>query len=546
MTSALAYKAKSRPVSIFSFLEMSLSKLQVFLLILFFVIISASPSAHAQSRGVSEIPDPQVVLKQIKLFSENQDQAIVHIEFYPRTPIYQVLRDFIEQASGDTSFAIRFNNSRTNPNSSTQNFKGVLNGISFSENGRDLNLNFSTNEKSRLTVEDIGPSKIQLSFNRVSQRSGSEYDNDYDEGEFDAEFQDSDDEEFELIILKYADVSEVVGLLTQGVSVKPNNTFILREPGFGSPGSGGNENRASTQQENNDQPLGESVDRNLAIDRRLNAIWVRGSRSHIEKVKRQIELIDIPVDSVILETEFVELSETGSRNIGVDYGNGAGAIGIGTLRSGEFAPNFDPENRANSSFSLQAALYAQIQKGEGRIISKPRIAAQSGSTAKIITGDALPILTAITLSGVNGVSQQVEYVNVGVTLQIAPRISPDGFVTSKIYAVVSSVTGNSQGFPTISQREAETSASVRDGESFVIGGLIQDSNIETNTKVPILGDIPLLKNLFSREVQSTTKTELYIIITPTIVRHGKQVQETRTTTRTRLLSGPSSDQEPQP
>ena len=71
-------------------------------------------------------------------------------------------------------------------------------------------------------------------------------------------------------------------------------------------------------------------------------------------------------------------------------------------------------------------------------------------------GDALPILTNITLSGVNGVSQQVQYVNVGVTLQIAPRVSSDGFVTSQIYGVVSSVTGYSQGYPTISQREAET------------------------------------------------------------------------------------------
>ena len=112
---------------------------------------------------------------------------------------------------------------------------------------------------------------------------------------------------------------------------------------------------------------------------------------------------------------------------------------------------------------LQAAIYAQVQRGEGRIVSRPRIAAQSGSTAKIITGDALPILTSITLSGVNAVSQQVQYVNVGVTLQIAPRVSSDGFVTSQIYGVVSSVTGYSQGYPTISQREAETSASVRDG-----------------------------------------------------------------------------------
>src|SRR6202008_2715099 len=102
--------------------------------------------------------------------------------------------------------------------------------------------------------------------------------------------------------------------------------------------------------------------------------------------------------------------------------------------------------------------YAQVQKGHGRIVSKPRIAAQSGSSAKIITGDALPVLTSITLSGVNGVSQQVQYVNVGVTLQIAPRVSSDGFVTSHVFCVVSSVTGVSQGYPTISQREASTMA----------------------------------------------------------------------------------------
>ena len=164
------------------------------------------------------------------------------------------------------------------------------------------------------------------------------------------------------------------------------------------------------------------------------------------------------------------------------------------------------------------------RKGNGRIVSKPRIAAQSGSTAKIITGDALPILTAITLSGVNGVSQQVQYVNVGVTLQIAPRVSADGFVTSHVYAVVSSVTGFSQGYPTISQRQAETSATVRDGDSFVIGGLTQDENITNKSKVPILGDIPLVGQAFRTDRNTRSRTELYIIVTPHVVhRVGTQM-----------------------
>jgi len=154
-------------------------------------------------------------------------------------------------------------------------------------------------------------------------------------------------------------------------------------------------------------------------------------------------------------------------------------------------------------------------------VSQARIAALSGWADKMFTRDAIPILTHTTLSTAHGVSQQVQYVNVGVTLQIAPRVSSDGFVTSQIYGVVSSVTGTSQGYPTISQREAETSASVRDGETFVIGGLTQDNVLTTRSRVPILGDVPLLGNLFRVHRSTVSKTELYIVITPHIVRHRR-------------------------
>jgi general secretion pathway protein D len=266
-----------------------------------------------------------------------------------------------------------------------------------------------------------------------------------------------------------------------------------------------------------DEPLGESINASIAIDRRLNAIWLRGSPDEIARLKAMIAMIDIPVDSVILETQMVELTESGSKDLGIDFTNANGQLGVATFQSGQFIPPGIPSGNHLSSFQFQAALYAEIQKGNGRIVSKPRIAAQSGSTAKIITGDALPILTAITLSGVNGVSQQVQYVNVGVTLQIAPRVSADGFVTSHVYAVVSSVTGFSQGYPTISQRQAETSATVRDGDSFVIGGLTQDENITNKGKIPLLGDIPILGEAFKTTHSTRTRTELYIIVTPHVV-----------------------------
>jgi len=328
----------------------------------------------------------------------------------------------------------------------------------------------------------------------------------------------------ELVMLKYADVGEVVGLISPGAAVRPNDHFTPREPGFGSTSlTGGSYQPAlANNPDSADQPLGESVDAAgaIAVDRRLNAIWLRGSPEQVARWKAAIAAIDVPVDSVVLETELVELSETGAHAIGIDLANANGQIAVFSVQSGQFVPSGLTTNGGGrlASGQLQAAISAQVSKGHGRIVSRPRIAALSGSTAKIITGDALPILTAITLSGVNGVSQQVQYVNVGVTLQIAPRVASDGTVTSHVFCVVSSVTGTSQGYPTISQREAETMASVHDGDSFVIGGLTQDSTLDNRSKVPLLGDLPLIGGVFGLRSHSHQKTDLYIVVTPHIVR----------------------------
>ena len=344
----------------------------------------------------------------------------------------------------------------------------------------------------------------------------------------------SPDDVFEVVPLKYADVSEVVGILTANQAVKPNDNFQPQEPAFGSAGmqnsyggggistptfnAGINPTGAATDS------VGQAIDDTIGVDRRLNAIILRGAPAKVAKLKEQIAKLDVAVNSVVLETVFVELTETGARNVGLNLANTNNQIGLVSydLARGGFNQSgtavADTARWGSVNVSLQAAIYAQIAKGEGRIISKPRIAAQSGSTAKIITGDALPILTSIALSGVNAVQQQVQYVNVGVTLQIAPRVSDDGFVTSHVFAEVSSVTGYSQGYPTISQREASTSATVKDGDTFVIGGLTQESDLRNHSKVPLAGDIPVVGELFKVENSNRSKTDLYIVVTPHIVR----------------------------
>jgi general secretion pathway protein D len=332
---------------------------------------------------------------------------------------------------------------------------------------------------------------------------------------------------FEVVPLKYADVSEIVGLLTAAQGTKPNDNFNPQEPAFGSAGVNngggiptptfnvGDPNGAAAES------VGASVDDTVGIDRRLNAIILHGPAARVAQLKARIAQLDVPVSSVILETVFVELTESGAHNVGFDFTNSNGQVATLAYQysnGGAAAAGGGTIPLSGATANLQAALAAQIKIGEGRIISKPRIAAQSGSTAKIITGDALPILTSIALSGVNAVQQQVQYVNVGVTLQIAPRVSADGYVTSHVFAEVSSVTGVAQGYPTISQREASTMATVKDGDSFIIGGLTQDSRLSTRGKVPLLGDLPGLGSLFRNESTTRSKTDLYIIVTPHIVR----------------------------
>ncbi|HLY79793.1 MAG TPA: type II and III secretion system protein [Caulobacteraceae bacterium] len=331
--------------------------------------------------------------------------------------------------------------------------------------------------------------------------------------------------------LRYADVSEIVGLLTGDQTLKPNDTFTPQEPNFGSAGGQTYYGGASLPTSPTSagfsaasapsDPVGHDVNDVIGIDRRLNAVVLKGTPERVAAIKAAVVALDTPVESVVLETVFVELTETGARNLGLNFNNANNQIATATYAFSKGFPGLaDTPGGGGVSVNLQAALYAQIAKGEGRIVSKPRIAAQSGGSAKIVTGDALPILTSIALSGVNAVQQQVQYVNVGVTLQIAPRVGDDGQVTSHVFAVVSSVSGFSQGYPTISQREASTSATVRDGESFVIGGLTQESDLTQHTKLPLVGDVPLIDKLFDAENSNRAKTDLYIVVTPHIVRRG--------------------------
>ncbi len=316
-------------------------------------------------------------------------------------------------------------------------------------------------------------------------------------------------------MLRYADVSEIVGILTKTTTVAPNDRFIPQSTPLGQSASGGpltptgfqTSSQGDSYQQNT-ASRAERITDNIAIDRRLNAIFLSGDDATVRKLNAAIDEIDIPLPAVTLETQIVELTETAAKAVGIDFSpNGQLASVSSTIRT---------QQTQDTTVSLAAQILAQVDQGRGRILARPRVLALSGETASILTGDAIPIITSIVFPGSNSVQQQVQYVNVGVTLQILPRVTDDGHVHAQLLSEVSSVTSFTQNIPQISQRRASTAAIVRDGESFAVGGLLQETEIQSIRKVPILGDLPLLSPLFRAVRSSMTKTNLYIIVTPHI------------------------------
>ncbi len=332
------------------------------------------------------------------------------------------------------------------------------------------------------------------------------------------------------IPLKYADLSEAAEVLTGQAPTEPNDGIptqsILGQalpsggqfggtPAYSSTvGAMQPSVQGGTPESLAMNQVSQRINEHVAIDRRLNALILSGTPYEIEGMLQMIKQFDVPDSpkaSVLLDTEIVELTDTAARDVGINFANN-NSIGGVTLDS-------RTASQPTLELTLQAQVFAEIAKGHGKLIAKPRIQTLSGTAASILTGDALPIITTITYPGSPPtVQQQLQYVNVGVHLQIQPYAAATGFVTSRIIAEVSNVTGFIQGnIPQISQRQAIATARVRDGQAYVIGGLLQDNEIDSMSKLPLLGSIPVLGSLFKTIHNTHQKTNLYVIVIPHIV-----------------------------
>jgi general secretion pathway protein D len=342
----------------------------------------------------------------------------------------------------------------------------------------------------------------------------------------------------QIVRLRYADLSEVVGVLSGNANVAPGNVFnpqptqvgMQEQPGFGT-GQFGNGNFGASQIQpfsgyntsnltGEAQPLGQRVSDNIAIDRRLNAIILTGTRDQLAPMLSLIAQLDVPVQSVLLDTEVIEVSETGAQALGLDYNQSTTQPLTRIFNTQAAILNDLPTGVVAGALAIQSNIWALVSTGHARVLASPKILTQDGVSASILTGDSLPIriTTPVGVGGVGAVASQVEYINVGVTLQILPHVTGSGGVDANVFSEVSSVTGfDSANDPQISTRQAQTKVNLMEGQTLVIGGLLQEQDIHNMQKIPILGDIPILGALFRYQTETKQNTNLVITVTPHVV-----------------------------
>jgi len=241
-----------------------------------------------------------------------------------------------------------------------------------------------------------------------------------------------------------------------------------------------------------------------------NAVVLTGSRDFIALASSLIARVDRPGQQVRYEVRVTDLSPSDTSNVGFLFG-GADENGTQHAGSGNTVTTF-----LRNSLAINATINALVTHGEAKILARPTLSSLNNVAASLLVGQQYPIVYFDARTG----TQQVQFVNVGVNLNVTPTIGADGVITTDLETDYSQVTGLIQNFPIITTRKAQSTLRVRDGETIVIAGLFADIDTATLTKVPFLGDIPFLGEVFRNRTRQHSKDEVVFLITPHLVTDG--------------------------
>lgn len=274
------------------------------------------------------------------------------------------------------------------------------------------------------------------------------------------------------------------------------------------------------------------------IDERSGTLTLRDTPEHVRMAEKLIQSLDQPESEVIMEVEILEISHSLADQIGIDYPTSATLTPTSLAGPSSSIPatanlTLNDLKHQNSNTITVSPLSVTVDflktVGDTNVLSSPRIRAKNHEKAKILIGDRVPVITSGTSATVGGSysTSSVQYLEVGLTLEVQPTIHGDGNVAIKMALEVSSI-ANTLNIPTgsggttvayqISTRNANTLLELKDGETQVLGGLISDTESNTSNHIPGLGDLPILGRLFGSNGTKNNKDEIVLLITPHIIR----------------------------
>jgi len=262
----------------------------------------------------------------------------------------------------------------------------------------------------------------------------------------------------------------------------------------------------------------------FTIDPRTDTVLVSGTPDIIQSARNFLALSDVPAPQVVFEVKVLDITrnndstDTGMQFVGTSdfdlFENRIGGppsiqVPVQVVNGNPIAPQ--PFTR-NALF-IQAKINYLITHNEAQLLANPRVTALDNQTASLLVGQTYPIVYYDPRSG----QFQVQYIDIGVKLIVTPVINTDGYITTTMHVERSVITGLVQQFPILNNRKTDDILRVKDGETIVLGGLLDDETTLSTSKVPLLGDIPVLGAFFRNTQKTKVHNEVVFLITPHIV-----------------------------
>lgn len=332
---------------------------------------------------------------------------------------------------------------------------------------------------------------------------------------------------FALLLLGAAPVLAQVGVQNRPVSINPGG-FV-----GGGQGSGGT-SAQSTRQYTNSTMMGDAM---ITSDIDTRRIIVVTDDVTNESIKAILADLDQPKPQVQIDVIFLQVDHAKDLDLGAEATYTAPVSLNSSPTTGKATTNFGVAaaqalattyggfySIANSK--LNATIHLLATNNKTQILSRPSILTRSGQQASVMVGQSIPIITNSQISSVtNAITNTVTYQDIGIILTVTPFITADGNVEMIVSPQTSSLSSqtvpisNGVNSPIINKTSADTVVITPSDQTVIIGGLISNQKNDTVNKVPLLGDLPLVGNLFKHTVTGNSKSELLIFLTPHVVTH---------------------------